>query len=70
MNLPMFILIQKRKEAVQRRNHFDSLYKDLQAKPPRTEEQHRRLKYYKDMREVYSKKSTEICLIIHRKIFL
>lgn len=68
MNLPMYILLKKKAEAVQRRNHFDSLYNDLQDKA-RTDEQHRLLKYYKDMREVYFKKSREITLIIYRKIF-
>jgi hypothetical protein len=64
----MFMLLRKKTEAVQRRNHFDSLYKDLQDRA-RTDESHKRLKYYKDMREVYSKKSREITLIIYRKIF-
>jgi hypothetical protein len=69
MNLPMYILLKRKSDAIDSYTHYNNLYKDLESMPPRTDVLYNRLKYYKNMRDVYKRKWHEINMVIHRKKF-
>ena len=72
MNLPMYMLIKKQKEYMDCYNKYNNRYKLLQETPYMiylNDHGEQYIKYCRDMKEVYRKKSYEMSMIIHRRRF-
>lgn len=67
MNLPMYMLQRKKAEALERVNHYTKLYKEIEENSySYNDDEYQLRKYYKDMINVYKKKSWEMSIIIFR----
>ena len=72
MNLPMYMLLKKKADAIALHDKYDSLYKKLHSNPYLFNlggSIDKRLRYYRDMREVYMKKYCELSVIIRRRMY-
>lgn len=73
MNLPTYMLLKKREEYMERYFKYNSLYRKLQFSPKlyfggdRDKNMSRNIKYYKNMRDLYSMKSRQMNMIIDKR---
>jgi len=70
MNLPMYMLLRKKKEYIDSYNTYNNRYRMLQECPYLiylNDHGENYIKYCKDMREVYRKKWDEIATIIRNR---